>query len=476
MSGPLVDTVGSAWAPDGGRSDVVNLDNAATTPMAKRVFDAVSTALELYGSVHRGAGPKSVISTYLYENCFAVVRRFLGLESDDVVVLATNATTATNRLAGRYDFRPGDIVLISEIEHSSNDLPWRRVARVERFRSTDDGYVDLDDLESRLHDFGGCVRIVAVTGASNVTGYMPPVHEIARIAHRYGAEIFVDGAQLAAHGPVKMRSGSPDADIDYLVLSGHKMFAPLGVGLIAGRKRVFEALPPDLPGGGTVEMVTARDQVWSHLEARLNPGTPNFAGMVALAASMDLLLTLGEEATASHEASLNLAAVKALSQIPELILHGWKDELRYPGRITQSTERRLPIFSFSIPGIAHWALASRLGRRYRIAVRNGHLCQYEFMRRQLNISAAEQEELEASLRSGQRAQVYGMVRASGGLSSSADDFVALGIALQEIVADWREGRHNNIANETPQLQAGAPVEVPPALRFLTPQQEYEVLR
>jgi selenocysteine lyase/cysteine desulfurase len=474
MRGALVETIGATWTPDGARDPVVNLDNAATTPIARPVFDAVSAALELYGSVHRGAGPKSVISTYLYERCFPVIRRFLGLVDDDVVVLATNATTATNRFATRYDFRPDDVVLISEIEHSSNDLPWRRVAKVERFRSTADGSVDLDDLEQQLRRFGRRARIVAVTGASNVTGYMPPIYDIAEITHRYGAELFVDGAQLAAHGPVKMRTDNADRDIDYLVLSGHKMFAPLGVGVVAGRGQIFDTLPPDLPGGGTVEMVTASDQIWSHREARLNPGTPNFVGTIALAASMDMLLALGEDTAASHEAALTSAAMRALNHVPGLTLYGWADALNRDV-VTQGSPRRLPIFSFSIPGVPHWIVAECLGRRYHIAVRNGHLCQYEFMRRQLKISSAAQAKLEADLRGGKRPHVYGMVRASGGLSTAAEDFTALGNALHEIAVEFSDGLDDQAFGNEPTFQIAADADVPTALKFLTRDVEHEVL-
>ena len=201
---PLIEVCGDAFpiSSTRGLKGYVNLDNAATTPPLK---DVVATLLELtsvYGSVQRGAGIKSLVCTELYQEAIDTLRKFVGAANEDVVVSSSNTTTAINRLAMSYGFDASDVVLTSEIEHSSNDLPWRKYATVIRVKSTSDGRLDLDYLEDMMNSLGRRVRLIALTGASNVNGYLPPLREAARIAHRYGAEVFVDCAQLCAHRPI----------------------------------------------------------------------------------------------------------------------------------------------------------------------------------------------------------------------------------------------------------------------------------
>ena len=442
----------------------VNLDNAATTPAAEAVARAVNALLEVYGSIHRGAGPKSVQSTLIYEGTFGVIRSFVGAaEGDDLVAVGVNATGVINRLAQGLRFGNKDIVLLSEMEHSSNVLPWRKYAHVVAFQSTSEGRMDLNSLESALSKHAGRVRLVAVTGASNVTGYLPRLAEVAALAHRYGAEVFVDASQLAPHRAIRMRNEDPALDLDHVAFSGHKLYAPFGVGVLVARRHALESLPPDLPGGGTVEMVTATDQIWASVEARITPGTPNVVGLVALAAAMRVLQEVGFDAIRKHEDTLVAAGLEVLGAVPGVKLHA-------QGAFGFG-EDRLPVFPFTVEGYPHAKVAAVLGYEHGIAVRSGHLCQYEFMRRQLGISESDQARVEADLRRGDRRSMYGMVRASCGACSSVPDLEALGTALGELVARGPRREYTHVASSgmfVPVGDESKAVALPEDLAFLSP--------
>lgn len=441
----------------------VNLDNAATTPAAVEVWEAVRATIEVYGSVHRGSGLKSVISTELHERSKERIMRFVGAGPVDAMAVASNSTTAINRFANSYNFKPSDIVLISEMEHSSNDLPWRGHATVMRVASLPSGATDLDDLEAVLNKHGRNVRLVSVTAASNVTGFLTPLREVACIAHRHGAEVFVDAAQLAAHRRIRMRSGKKEEYLDYVAFSGHKMYAPFGVGVVIGHQHAFNRCPPDLPGGGTVEMLTADDQIWSpSLPNRLSPGSPNLVGLVAVAAAAELIEATGFDRIREHEARLVRTGLEALRAVPEVELHGQS--------MFSEADDRLPIFPFTVRGMPFGKVAAILGHEYGIAVRQGHLCQYEFMRRELGVTAKEQRRIEADLRQGDKSSRYGMVRASCGLCTSETDLVALGEALGAIVRGKvsLEYEQDRATGEYKPIKSGSfsDHKLPRALRFL----------
>ncbi len=213
---------------DGQLVQYVNLDNAATTPTLRPVFDKVNEFLPWYSSVERGAGFKSRLSTEVYQRAREIVRGFVGADSEEYTVIFTkNTTESINKLAHRIDFASDDIVLRSIMEHHSNDLPWRLNTNVEYININSYGGLDLDHLDQLLAKFSHRIRLIAISGASNVTGYLNPIHEIAKKAHVIGAEIFVDAAQLAPHRKIEMRSLDDHSHIDYLALSAHKMYGPL---------------------------------------------------------------------------------------------------------------------------------------------------------------------------------------------------------------------------------------------------------
>lgn len=304
---------------------------------------------------------------------------------------------------------------------------------VMRVRSTDAGVVDLNDLEENLRRFGRKVRLVALTGASNVTGYLPPIRQAARLAHAFGVEVFVDCAQLVAHRRIQMRTSSGEEDLDYVAFSGHKMYAPFGAGVVVGRKKAFERTPPDLPGGGTVDMVTADNQWWTSLKARLEPGTPNAVGLVAMTAAMQLIDHVGFETIRQHEQQLIAAGLRILGSIRGVHLHG-QDAF-------SPTDDRLPIFPFTVDAYPHGLVAAVLGREYGVAVRHGHLCQHEFMRRELKIDPQGFEQILAKVCRGDKSDMYGMVRASCGLCTTVEELEALGCALRQFLACGPSARY-----------------------------------
>ncbi|WP_197994416.1 aminotransferase class V-fold PLP-dependent enzyme [Gimesia maris] len=420
-------------SPSAGRfsQKYVNLDNAATTPAAQVALNAIAEFQAIYGSIHRGSGFKSLISSNIYDRTIEFIRCFIGAAAEDAILLAHNTTSAVNRLAHSLNFTEGDIVLTSASEHTSNDLPWRKYARVVHINMTDDGRLDLNDLEALLRKFdrleGHRVRLVALTGASSVTGYLPPIKEAARLVHKHNAEVFVDCAQLVAHRPIKIRQDDPDEDWDYIAFSGHKVYSPFGVGVLIGRKHPFEHGTPDIPGGGTVDMVTPDEQVWSSLPNRVSPGTPNVSGLIALAAALNELSQIGFDTIQKHETAIVNHTLKRFETIPEVKLYG-------QGAFSCS-EDRLPIFAFNVNRIPHGLLAATLGHEHDIAVRHGHLCQFEFMRRQLGVTREEQNAVLEAVLEGDKSKMYGMVRASCGLCNTLSDIDRLGDAIETIIQD-----------------------------------------
>jgi cysteine desulfurase/selenocysteine lyase len=235
--------------------------SAASTPCLASVHRLVNQYLPFYSSVHRGTGFKSKISTHFFEKCRSAVLKFVGAdETLNVAIFVKNTTDAINKLARRFPFTDErNVVLTTGMEHHADDLPWRAFApKTVHVNITEDGQLDMQDLDAKLEEYKDKVALVAVTGASNVTGFINPIHDIAKKAHRVGAKIFVDCAQLVAHRKVDMKPENDDEHIDYLAFSAHKMYAPLGVGVLVGPKSVFDQGIPDIQGGGAVAYVSVQ--------------------------------------------------------------------------------------------------------------------------------------------------------------------------------------------------------------------------
>lgn len=406
---------------EGAPAPAINLDSAATTPPLREVQATVERFLGVYSSVHRGAGLRSQAASAAYEEARALVGRFVGARAGQhQVVFTRNTTEALNLLARRIALAPGQVILSSELEHHANDLPWRAVAPVVHIRATDDGALDLDHCVALLRKYAGRVRLLAVTGGSNVTGHLPPIHELAELAHAAGAEIAVDAAQLAPHRPIDLGDLSDPAHLDYVALSGHKLYAPYGAGALIGRADTFAHGAPMLAGGGSVRRVTADEVVFADGPAREEAGTPNAVGAVALAAACLALEELGLDAIAAHESELTAYALDQLARVPGLWLYGDPDPANAP--------RRLGVIPFCLDGYDPHLVAAILSYDYGIAVRSGSFCAQPYVRRLL----ARQE---AGCEAGQ----LGLVRASFGLYSGADEVAQLVRALRAIAAGDFDG-------------------------------------
>ena len=237
---------------DGRLAPYVNLDNAASAPALCDVLDAVQRFLPYYSSVHRGSGFKSRLSTAAYDKAHSTIARFVGADPRTAtVIFGKNTTEAINKLAFRYPLAPGQVVLSTVMEHHSNDLPWRRRAQVVRAAATPDGRLDEDDMDRLLAAYGDRVALLTVSGASNVTGFVQPIHRLARKAHAVGARILVDAAQLAPHRRIDVKAFDDPEHLDYVVLSAHKMYAPsaparwwgVGTPSCRGRRSIRAAAP-----------------------------------------------------------------------------------------------------------------------------------------------------------------------------------------------------------------------------------------
>lgn len=405
----------------------VNFDNAASTPPFQRVLDAVTEFAPWYGNVHRGTGFKSRLSTWAYDEARASVARWVGADAEhDVVLFMRNATEGLNRVARRFPFAPDAVVLTTLMEHHSNDLPWRRMARVVHVGVGQDGRLDEHELRSRLREHAGRVALLAVTGASNVTGIVNPVHTYARWAHEAGGRIVVDAAQLAPHRAIEMRPGNDPEHLDFLAFSAHKMYAPFGIGVLVGPRDVFAAGDPDDVGGGTVDSVDLDRVRWTALPEREEAGTPCITGAVALGAAVREYETIGWACINAHEARLTHHALEVLRAIPGITLYGDVN----PAHAAD----RLGVVAFNLESLPHGLVAAVLAQEWGIATRDGCFCAHPYVKALLGVNDAASHQIEERIARGDRSDLPGAVRVSLGLYNTMQEIDVLGEALRAIAA------------------------------------------
>jgi selenocysteine lyase/cysteine desulfurase len=393
----------------------------------REVLETVNRFMDWYSSVHRGAGFKSQVSTHAYEDARGIVADFVGASrAEHVVIFGKNASEAINKVSWRLNLAPDDVVLVSHMEHHSNDLPWWAQARVEHIGVDDSGALDLAHLDSLLCRHAGRVRLVAVTGASNVTGYMPDIHALARRVHAAGAQILVDCAQLAPHRRIDMRRLDDPAHLDYVTLSAHKMYAPFGIGALIGRRDTFEQGEPEHRGGGTIDFVALDSVSWAQAPDRDEAGTPNVVGAVALAAAIKALSEIGMDQIAAHEAGLRAHALDRLARIDGIRLYGTGD--------ASDADRHLGVIAFTLTGQPHGLVAAALAAEYGIGVRNGCFCAHPYLIRLLGLTDDAVDAVRASMASGDRSTIPGLVRISFGLYNATQDIDQLAVALEQIAA------------------------------------------
>ncbi|HWQ11645.1 MAG TPA: cysteine desulfurase [Roseiflexaceae bacterium] len=339
------------------------LDSAASSQKPRRVIDCLEDYYRRYNAnVHRGVYRLSEEATFAFERARGKVARFIGASTPKEVVFTRNTTEAINLVArawGDANLRPGDRVLLSEMEHHSNLVPWQQLAQrtgaeLDFLRVDGAGRLALDDLDARLRG----VRLVALTQQSNVLGTINPVAEIARRAHDAGALMLVDGAQSVPHMPVDVQA----LGVDFLAFSGHKMCAPTGIGVLWGRRRVLESMPPFLGGGSMIKAVGLHESTYADIPARFEAGTPAIGEAIALGEACDFLESVGMEKIYAHEQHLLGYALERLSAIPGLRIYG-----------PASLESRGGAVSFTLEGIHPHDVAAVLDGE-GVAVRAGHHC------------------------------------------------------------------------------------------------------
>ncbi len=347
---------------------LVYLDNAATTQKPRTVIDALAN---YYASdnanIHRGVHELSERATAAYEGARARVARFLNAGSPHEIVFTRGTTDGINLVAQSYGrgLAPGDEVLITEMEHHSNIVPWQILAEqrgvvVRAAPITDAGELDLDGFRRLLTER---TRIVAVAHVSNALGTMNPIARIVELAHERGIPVLVDGAQAAAHLPVDVRA----LGCDFFACSGHKLLGPTGIGVLYGRETWLDRMPPYQGGGGMISTVTLDRSTWAPLPAKFEAGTPHIAGAVGLAAALDYLEAIGLEAVAAHEADLLAYASTRLGELPGV-------------RPVGTARERSGILSFAVGEVHPHDVAAVLDDE-GIAIRAGHHCAQPVMRR-----------------------------------------------------------------------------------------------
>jgi cysteine desulfurase / selenocysteine lyase len=348
---------------------LVYLDNAATSQKPQAVIDSlVHYYSKINSNIHRGIHLLSEEATAAYEQARVLVKDFINAAEEREIVFVRGTTEAINLVAqsyGRAFVKPGDEIVITAMEHHSNIVPWQLLgeqtgARLRVVPINDEGELLIDELEPMLT---GKTRLVAVAHVSNALGTINPVKRIVQIAHRRGIPVLIDGAQAVPHMKVDVR----DLDCDFYAFSGHKMFAPTGVGILYGKARWLEKMPPYQGGGSMISLVTFEKTHYNALPYKFEAGTPDIGGGIALGAAIDYLSSIDFEAAAQHEKSVLDYGSEVLSHIEGL-------------RIIGQASEKAGVLSFVLDGVHPHDIGTILDRE-GVAVRAGHHCAMPIMQR-----------------------------------------------------------------------------------------------
>jgi cysteine desulfurase/selenocysteine lyase len=350
-------------------SPLIYFDNAATTQKPKSVIDALS---HYYTSdnanIHRGIHALAERATTAFELTRTKIKEFINAPSSDQIILTAGTTGSINLVAqtfGRANFSKGDKILISNLEHHSNIVPWQMIAEekgaiIEVIPVDERGVLDLEAFRNLLD---ASVKLVAVNHVSNAIGTINPIAEMIRLAHAHGAKVLIDGAQSVAHLDVDVQA----LDIDFFAFSAHKLFGPTGVGVLYGKRELLESMPPYQGGGEMIKEVSFEGTTYNELPYKFEAGTPNIADVIAFSAAIDYVNALSKEALFTQELALLAYATEQLSTIPGL-------------RIIGTAPEKIAVISFVIDGIHPQDLGVLLDK-FGIAIRTGHHCVQPLMKR-----------------------------------------------------------------------------------------------
>lgn len=353
---------------------LVYLDNAATTQKPKRVIEATINYYEKQNAnIRRGLHYLSEFSSSLYDEARKKTQKFINAQSSNEIIFTKGCTEAINLAAnsyGRMNFKRGDEVLVSEMEHHSNIVPWQMIceqtgAKLISIHITDDGEIDIEDFKDKLSER---TRLVALTHISNALGTINPVHKLIKLAHKTDAVVLIDGAQAVGHIPVDVQ----ELDADFYTFSAHKMYGPTGVGVLYGKKHLLEQMPPYQGGGDMIETVSFEKTTYAPSPRRFEGGTPNIAGVIAFTSAIDYLEHIGIENIHTHETVLTQKLKAILSEEKTI-------------RIIGNPKLKSGITSFVMEGVHPHDIGTILDTE-GIAIRAGHHCCMPLMKR-LNLSS-----------------------------------------------------------------------------------------
>jgi len=379
--------------------DLVYLDSGATALKPKPVIDAIMGYYTNYSaSVHRGAHALSQKATDAYEHARDNIARFIHAKLPSEIIFVRGATEAINLVAHGYGFNTfgsGDEIILTQLEHQSNIVPWQIVAEktgaVLRVVPIDDaGEIDLDTYKKLLSER---TKLVAIAHVSNVLGTVLPVKEMIQQARAVGAKVLVDGAQAASHMPVNVQ----ELDCDFYAISGHKLFGPTGIGVLYAKQSLLEEMSPYQTGGSMIQSVTFEKTTYAQAPQKFEAGSPHIAGAIGLSAAIDYLNTIGMDSIVQYEHELLAYAEESLSKIPQVKIFG-------------RAKNKASLVSFSIQGVHPHDAASILDR-YGIAMRGGHSCAQPLMK---------------------RFQVPALLRASFAFYNTKEDVDALVLGIQKV--------------------------------------------
>lgn len=342
-------------------SDLIYLDNASTSQKPQAVLDTINSVYtKSNANVHRALYSLGTEATEKYEDSRKKIANFIGAHSEKEIIFTSGATESLNLLAYSLssDLGPEDEILISEMEHHSNIIPWQQLAKrtgakIQYIPITTDGELDLSEVNSL---FNSNTKIVSITHVSNVLGTINPIKKISSMAHQYGAVLIIDGAQGAAHKKINVK----DLGCDFYAFSGHKMLGPTGSGVLWGKLNLLDQMEPFMSGGEMIDKVTMTSATWNEVPYKFEAGTPNFIQAIGLGAAVEYLESIGMDQITDHEKELTSYALNKLQTISNIKIHG-------------SASNRIGVVSFNIENIHPHDLAQFLNE-YNIALRVGHHC------------------------------------------------------------------------------------------------------
>jgi cysteine desulfurase/selenocysteine lyase len=350
---------------------IVYLDSSATTQKPSSVINALSFFYRTSNAnIHRGVHTLSEESSSAYEALRLKTANFIGGVDEQGIVFTKNTTDSLNLIAqswGRANIKEGDEIILTEMEHHSNIVPWILLARetgavLKYIEVTDDGYLDMESYYKILSEK---TKLVSVTIVSNVLGTINPISEIIEAAHQYNAVTVLDGAQGIPH----MKFDTPNSDCDFLAFSAHKMLGPTGIGVLYAKPEILDSMQPTVGGGGMVKEVYLDSATWADIPWRFEAGTPNYADVIAFSSAIDYLENIGLDAVREHEKCLTESAIEQLKTIPKLKLFG-----------PRNIEDRAGVITF-LDELIHPHDLSTILDSYGIAIRAGHHCAQPLMRK-----------------------------------------------------------------------------------------------